>query len=212
MTVAPERTVQTAAEAGQGRRRERDAERPTRLIDVADMVSRTLPDHRVEILGGQLVVSPPADGPHGEALTDLMAPLLAAELHRGQTRVIQGIGLWLPTGDDDHAVPDLAIVDDDYREHLVAYGCYQPAVFRMVVEITSTNWRDDLERKTAAYASAGVPVYVVGDRRHREVVVLTAPKDGEYRTRTVHRPGESFVLPESIGAKVEVETDALLRE
>ncbi len=197
MTVAPERSVQVAAEG------------TMRLIDVAEVVHQLLPGHRSEILEGQLIVNPPADFPHGKALTDLT--LAFAVLHQGETQVVQGAGLWLPTGDDDHLVPDLAVVDNDAEEHGVAYKCLEPSVFRMVVEITSTNWRDDLYRKPGAYAAAGVPVYVIGDREHREVILLTEPKGGEYRSRSVARPGESFTLPESIGAKVEVEADAFLR-
>ncbi|NLU70244.1 hypothetical protein [Streptomyces sp. HNM0574] len=52
-------------------------------------------------------------------------------------------------------------------------------------------------------------MYAIRERRHREVVVLTDPQDSEYRTRPVHKPGET--LPESIGAHVEWDTDALLR-
>jgi Uma2 family endonuclease len=181
-----------------------------RLIDLAEEAHELLPGHRSEILGGQLIVNPPASATHQASLTDLTLAL--AVLHRGETRLIQGLGMWLPTGDEDHAVPDLAVVEEGYRDHLVAYRCYEPSVFRMVVEITSTNWRDDVDRKPGYYAAAGVPVYVIGDRKHREVVVLTDPRGGEYRTRAFYKPGESFVLPESIGAKVEVEADAFLRE
>lgn len=198
VTVAPERPCQPAPE-----------EQAAHLIDIAELAAQRLPGHKVEILGGRLIVTPAADGPHGEGLTS--TTLAMASLHSGETRVIQAIGLWLPTGDDDHAVPDLAVVDADYREHEIKYKCYDPAVFRLVLEVTSSNWRDDLDIKPAAYAHAGVPVYVIGDRQHDEVVVLTDPQAGEYRTRSVHKPGESFVLPESLGARVELETDALLR-
>ncbi|MFB7762571.1 Uma2 family endonuclease [Streptomyces xiamenensis] len=126
-------------------------------------------------------------------------------------RVAQAIGLWLPTGREDHAAPDPAVVDDDYQDHLLGHNCYRPSVFRMVVEITSSDWRDDLERERAAYTEAQVPVYVIGDRKHGRVLVLTDPVGGEYRTQSVYRPGESLVLPESIGAKTEIEADLLLK-
>jgi Uma2 family endonuclease len=80
----------------------------------------------------------------------------------------------------------------------------------MVVEITSTNHTSDTIDKPLAYAAAGVPIYLIGDRKRREVVLLSEPKNGEYRTRAVYRPGELFPLPESMGAKVELETDILL--
>lgn len=93
-------------------------------------------------------------------------------------RVAQAIGLWLPTGREGHAAPDPAVVDDDYQDHLVGHNCYRPSVFRMVVEITSSDWRDDLERERAAYTEAQVPVYVIGDRKHGRVLVLTDPVGG----------------------------------
>jgi Uma2 family endonuclease len=188
--------------------RSAEQEQQGNLLDIAELVYRNFPGHQAEIFEGQLTVSPPVDGPHGECLTNLTAALFA--LHRGRTRILQNVGLWLPTGDDDHVVPDLAVVDADYRDHEAVYKCYAPVVFRLVVEITAGNWRTDVDRKPALYARAGVPVYVIGDRRHGEVVVLTDPRDGEYRTRSVHKPGESFALPESIGAVVELDTDALL--
>ncbi|MER5968612.1 Uma2 family endonuclease [Streptomyces sp. NPDC002055] len=197
MTLAPERPATQAPETAG-------------LIDIAELVFQNFPGHRAEILGGQLTVTPPADGPHGESLTAIMAPLMACGLHRDETRIIQAIGIWLPTGDDDYAVPDLAVVDADYRDHHAQYNCYDPAVFRLVLEITSSNRSDDLLKKPGAYAHAGVPVYVIGDRRAREVVVLTDPRGDEYRSRSLYRPGETFKLPASVGAVVELEVDAVL--
>jgi len=31
-----------------------------------------------------------------------------------ETEVLQGIGLWLPSGPEDYAIPDLALVDSDF--------------------------------------------------------------------------------------------------
>ncbi|MGW2372541.1 MULTISPECIES: hypothetical protein [Kitasatospora] len=38
---------------------------------------------------------------------------------------------------------------------------------------------------------------------------MTDPQDGEYREQVVHRPGEWFTLPESIGAVVTMNVDDL---
>lgn len=180
------------------------------LIDTAEMLAQALPGQRVEIFGGQLTVTPPPDGAHAESLTAVMLPLLTAGLHTGETRVLQSVGLWLPTGDDDHAVPDLSIVDADYGDHDIKYNCLDAAVFRLVLEITSSNWRTDLFTKPDFYAAAGVPVYVIGDREHQEVIVHAEPHHGTYRTRSVYDKDQEFVLPESIGAKVELCAEALL--
>ncbi|OEV03388.1 Uma2 family endonuclease [Streptomyces oceani] len=199
MTIAPERPRSAATE-----------ETGTRLMDLADAAAQAMPGSTVEVLGGQLIVTPGPDGPHGESLTALMEPLMAAKLHRGETRVIQNLGLWLPTGDDDHAVPDLAVVDADYREHEVRYKCYDPAPFRLIVEITSSNWREDLDRKPRAYAEAGVPGYVIGDRQHERVIVYSDPHDGTYRTRSDYKPGETVTLPAVLGIEVTLAAGALL--
>src|ERR1043165_8478717 len=87
------------------------------LIAEANRIMDRLPGYRVEIIGGQIIVSPPPDGPHGVALTDLMLPLMAAGLHGVTSKVVQGIGLWLPTGTEDYAVPDLSLVDADFTDH-----------------------------------------------------------------------------------------------
>ncbi|MBH1935577.1 Uma2 family endonuclease [Streptomyces sp. AV19] len=180
------------------------------LLAMAEEISEKFPGHRVEILGGQVIVTPPADGPHGESLTDVMLPLIAAGVHGGESRVIQALGLWLPSGEDDYAIPDLSVVDADYQDHLIEYNSYDPAVFRMVLEVTSSNYRTDLRTKVALYAEAGIPVYVIVDRKHQRVHVLTDPHNGEYE-HTVHAPGSTFTLPLSIGAEVKLSVDILLR-
>ncbi|WP_405020363.1 Uma2 family endonuclease [Kitasatospora sp. NBC_00070] len=188
------------------------AEQHPTLLEVADRMSDELIGYRVEIIGGQITATPPADGPHGVSLTDLVLALGAAGLHGEASKVIQAVGLWLPDGPSDYAIPDLAVVDADYLDHGVAFHCYDPAIFRMVLEVTSSNLSDDLKRKPAAYAGAGIPVYVMVDRKNEKVMVLTDPSDGEYRVHAVHHRGQSFTLPESIGATVTLSVDGVLGE
>lgn len=88
------------------------------------------PGYRVEIIGGQLLVSPPRDGPHADALTELMLSFVSAGLHGTESRLLQGIGLWLPTVAEDYAIPDLSLVDADYKDHLTENSCYDPMCFR----------------------------------------------------------------------------------
>ncbi|MFG2823245.1 Uma2 family endonuclease [Kitasatospora sp. NPDC048365] len=188
---------------------EQPAEQPT-LLEAADMISSQLVGHRVEIIGSEITVTPPASGSHADVLTEIMLSLAAAGLHGEHSRVLQAVGLWFPEGPFDYAIPDLAVVDADFRDHLVEYNCLDPAVFRMVLEVTSSNLGDDLKKKPAAYASAGVPVYVIVDRKNRRVLVLTEPRDGEYRVQAPYRPGQSFELPESVGARVVLSVDSVL--
>ncbi|MGW5970222.1 Uma2 family endonuclease [Streptomyces sp. NPDC055186] len=184
-------------------------ERP--LIAEANRLMERIPGYRVEIIGGQLLVTPPPDGPHARALTKLMRPFIAAGLDDGETEVLQGIGLWLPTDTEDYAVPDLSLVDADFDDHLVENNSYEPVCFRLVLEVTSSNWKNDLKTKVAAYAEAGVPVYVVVDRKHQRLHVLTDPAGNEYATHRFHSPGQQVTLPDSIGAKVTLDVTEILR-
>ncbi|WP_327675924.1 Uma2 family endonuclease [Kitasatospora sp. NBC_00458] len=180
------------------------------LLEVAELISDQFTGYRVEIIGSQITVTPPPDMQHGRSLTRLMRRLFAAGLDGEETEVFQNVGIWLPDGPSDFAVPDLAILDANSDDHLVEHNCYDPVVFRLVVEVTSSNLGDDLKKKPAAYASAGVPVYVIVDRTNQRVMVLTDPQGGDYRVHAVHHPGQSFTLPESIGAPVTLSVDDVL--
>ncbi|WSK70292.1 Uma2 family endonuclease [Streptomyces sp. NBC_01276] len=57
-------------------------------------------------------------------------------------------------------------------------------MFRLIVEVTSSNWSDDLGSKVDCYAQADVPFYVIADRRHDEVVACREPRNGTYRHRS----------------------------
>ncbi|MFE3400181.1 MULTISPECIES: Uma2 family endonuclease [Streptomyces] len=184
---------------------------PETLLETANRLTEQLPGHRVEIIGGLVTVAPPPDGPHADALTTLMVPFLSAGLHGEESRVLQGIGLWLPGGPEDYAILDLTIVDSDYNERLVANNSYDPACFRLVLEVTSGNYQNDLRHKVTAYAQAKVPVYVIVDRKHGRVHVLTEPLPSGYDRHEVYAPGQQAPLPASIGAEVSLDVDEIVR-
>ncbi|MFJ6510569.1 Uma2 family endonuclease [Streptomyces sp. NPDC091406] len=184
---------------------------PETLLETANRLTEQLPGHRVEIIGGVITVAPPADGPHARALTKLMRPFISAGLDDGESEVLQGVGLWLPGGPQDFAIPDLAIVDADFDDHLIKNNSYDPACFRLVLEVTSGNYQNDLRNKVTAYAQAKIPVYVIVDRKHSRVHVLTEPLPAGYDRHEVYAPGQQAPLPASIGAEVSLDVEELVR-
>ncbi|SCF94765.1 Uma2 family endonuclease [Streptomyces sp. Ncost-T10-10d] len=184
---------------------------PESQLDVANRLMEQHPGYRVEIIGGVITVAPPPDGPHARALTKLMRPFIAAGLDDGETEVLQGIGLWLPGGPEDYVIPDLSLVDADFDDHMLENNCYDPAVFRLVVEVTSSNYNNDLRAKVTAYAEAKIPVYVIVDRKHGRVHVLTEPLADGYDSHQVYAPGQQVTLPASIGAEVTLDVADLLK-
>ncbi|MCX4995497.1 Uma2 family endonuclease [Streptomyces longwoodensis] len=177
---------------------------------IADEVMEGHPGYRVEIVGGNLLVSFPPVAPHARVLTKLMRSFIDAGLDDGDTEVLQSVSVKLPTGAEDYLVPDLAIVDADIDGHHIGRNAYDPLCFRLVVEVTSRNWKDDLKTKAAAYAEAKVPVYVVVDRKHQRLHVLTEPDGGAYANHRVHAPGETVALPDVIGAEVALDVQGIV--
>ncbi|MFF4644652.1 Uma2 family endonuclease [Streptomyces sp. NPDC001389] len=182
----------------------------TTIAEAADRLSKELPRHRVEILQGRLTVTPPADGEHALTLSWLTERFFEAGAREAGLRYLQGIGIWLPTGPDDYAIPDFALVSKDFLDFKGRNNCYSPEVFRLIVEVTSSNWADDLGSKVDSYAKAGIPFYVIADRRHDEVVVCRDPRNGTYRLRTSHKRGTSITVPEYVGVTLELPVDLLL--
>jgi Uma2 family endonuclease len=181
------------------------------LIAEANRLMDRNPGYRVEIIGGLIVVSPPPNGAHARALSRLRRPFVAAGLDGDETEVLEGLGLWLPAGAEDYAIPDLVVVDADFEDHLVENNCYDPIAFRFVLEVTSSNYQNDLRAKVTAYAQAKIPVYVIVDRKHQRLHVLTDPTGDTYETHRVHAPGEIVALPDSIGAKVTLDVAEILK-
>lgn len=184
---------------------------PETLLETANRLTEQLPGHRVEIIGGVITVAPPADGPHARALTKLMRPFISAGLDDGESEVLQGVGIWLPGSPQDFAIPDLTIVDADFDEHPRENNSYDPACFRLVLEVTSGNYQNDLRNKVVAYAQAKIPVYVIVDRKHGRVHVLTEPLPGGYDRHEVYAPGQEAPLPASIGAELSLDVDEIVR-
>lgn len=139
-----------------------------------------------------------------------MAACLRAGIDRSEAEVLQKIAVWLPTGPEDYAVPDLSVVDADIDAHMVENNCYDPSCFRMVLEVTSENADLDLRHKVRTYAAAAIPVYVIVDRKHQRLHVLTNPAGDTYENHRPHAPGEIVTLPDSIGAKVTLDVAEIL--
>ncbi|MGW6705697.1 Uma2 family endonuclease [Streptomyces sp. NPDC054956] len=182
----------------------------TTIPEAADRLSKDFPRYRVEILQGRLTATPPADGRHARTLTRLTAAFHEAGAEKAGLEPLQGIGIRLPTGEDDYAVPDFSLVEQDLLDHKVTKNRYRPDAFRMILEITSSNWADDTGTKVESYARADVPVYVIADRHHDEVVIHTDPHGASYRLRRTFKRGTTLPLPDYLGVTVELPVDMLL--
>lgn len=94
--------------------------------------------------------------------------------------------------------------------HFVQKNCYAPHVFRMVLEVTSSNWADDTAFKAESYAEAGIPVHLIADRRHDEVLLYVGPVGGKYPAPVRYKRGQTVPVPESVGITLDLSVDTLL--
>ena len=179
-------------------------------MEAETWLTRELEGYRGEILYGRLTATPWADGAHQLALTHVARRFFKAEARQAGLECLLGIGLWLPTGPDDFAVPDLSIVETDFLDTCVQHNCYASRAFRLVLEVTAGNWSDDLCTKVECYAQAGIPAYLIADRKHDEVLLYQDPADGKYPDPVRYKRGQTVPVPESVGVTLELSVDTLL--
>jgi hypothetical protein len=176
---------------------------------------------RVEIIGGEIVVSPGPTFGHAGIIGDI-------QFVYDEARVLNRAYAWRPVQNADFNleriaegyIPDLVIMGAEaYRDARKAKAKFlTPKQVALAVEVTS-KWNADDDRepgprrerrsKWNGYALVGVPFYLLIDRDPRELTVTlyTEPDTdfGTYRNSHEWRFGETVSLPEPF--TVEIPTD-----
>jgi Uma2 family endonuclease len=179
-----------------------------------------LPDRffRVEVIGGEIVVSPAPALEHGGIAHDIAEKVVEARL--GGLGVpwksIQGTGMDLVSIRDAY-IPDLMILDAEIlREARQAGVRYLvPDQIELVIEVTSPSNAND-DRKPAVlrteptkwngYARAEIPYYLLVDRDPKvaRTTLFSIPDEGTgaYLHEDSWAFGETIVLPDPIGLEI----------
>jgi Uma2 family endonuclease len=168
-----------------------------RLIDIG--VFR--PDERLELLGGELVVSEPQNSAHHTAI-GLVDDALRAILPGGWLVRTQGP---IELDDESEPEPDIAVTPGDRR----SYSRRHPSRPVLVVEVAESRLAFDREHKGSLYARARLEDYWIlnlVDRvlevYRRPVADPAAPFGWRYASRTIVT-AEAFVEPLAVpGARV----------
>jgi Uma2 family endonuclease len=151
-----------------------------------------------EYYGGCLVIMPPATKKHQQIIKRLER-LVDAVLPAG-AEALQSLG-WSPRGVEEHLIPDLTVFRDDSDDDVFA------DVPLLVVEVLSTNRRDDLVGKVQRYAAWGAPSYWIIDPRDHQVVTMELV-DGLYVETGRFTSGQATLRYGEV--EVPVDIDALL--
>ncbi|MEU4874849.1 Uma2 family endonuclease [Streptomyces sp. NPDC021608] len=149
---------------------------------------------KVEIIEGIVTVSPVPAYRHN---------VIAARIQRrlysvipGNWEIFQTLAIAVPSR-LGMLLPDLVVAP--VQEHTEADTHIPAALAELVVEVTSkSNARHDRISKPAAYASAGIPFYLLVDRWAPEGASATLygePKGDVYRLLSTAKFGEALKLP-----------------
>ncbi|EDY45468.1 Uma2 family endonuclease [Streptomyces sp. SPB074] len=160
----------------------------------------------LEFLGGKIGVKAVPDGDHDVIVMWLLRRCIQA---RPELDLFVERGLRVESYRGGRARPDGTLAPVG---HFAGHGEWaEPDGALMVVEVTShdgdTDRRDRTE-KPAAYAEAGIPLYLLIDRDSCESVVHSEPEGGKYRTIHSYPFGAGFSLP---GLGIDLATEDLRR-
>jgi Uma2 family endonuclease len=188
----------------------REPSTPANLLLKDFLAFETREGYRVELINGEIVVSPPPDGGHEDIVGLITEQVI--EHSKLRMRLAGNKGLILgteETGGDYRVIPDLTIAPAERRLFRGAPPWMHVAGVTMVVEVTSA--RPDLDRgsKRLGYAIAGVPFYLLVDRERGHVTLFSGPLEDDYARYVAVAFGEKLELPESFAFALDTAEFAL---
>ncbi|WP_165966752.1 Uma2 family endonuclease [Actinomadura sp. 7K507] len=189
--------------------------------ELADVLDLPHDGTRVELIGGEIVVSPGPDYAHNVIVRTINEEFLAAKLRDPAFpwRCVQTQDLNLSDIHDGY-IPDLCVLsnDNDRRAMTAQLKKVLPEHLELVLEVTSPSTAPDDRRpgmrrggpsKWNGYARVGIPFYLLVDRDPKEArtTLFTEPDTatGEYRAAVSWEFGEPVKLPDPFG--LEIPTD-----
>lgn len=152
------------------------------------------PDDRTELIEGEIVDMPPIGSEHAFMVTLLTERLLRAAGESAVVRVQQPVR-FMPRSEPQ---PDFALV----RRTIDAYRHAHPVAkdVLLLIEVSESTLRYDLEVKARLYATHGIPEYWVVDLVNRRIVRHRAPGRAGY-AQCDHVASGGLPLP-TLGAEL----------
>ena len=166
-------------------------------------------DTRYELVRGVLVPMPTATAAH-ELLISFLAAMMMRFIAAHNLPYVVRVNAGVQTEEDTSRLPDIAVYDRHDWERLLKQG--GPAVLRLgepmrlVVEVTSENWKDDYYDKRAEYEQRRIPEYWIVDGRRKQVVALYLAEDATTYQEQVLKPGDVLASRVLAGLTLPVET------
>lgn len=147
------------------------------------------PGWRVEIIQGELVVSPAPAPAHGYIVEIIRTAIQGSlpETHAAY-EAIEAVG---PEG--DAFIPDVSVWPR--AELRGRRKPLKPDLCTVAVEVTSPKQSKHDYDKARPYAASSIPVFLVVDTERQSCVVFSEPQGGEYREKHELPFGKPVTLP-----------------
>jgi Uma2 family endonuclease len=144
---------------------------------------------RAELIDGEIIVTPPPDGEHEEAVAAIAEHFYRSSCLR--VRVSGTKGLEVPGG---RFIPDGTVAEVGHFRGAPPWA--PPDGVLLVFEVTSSHPAKDRDAKRRGYAAAGIPCYLLVDRDEAKVTLFTDPEGEDYTAIKQVAFGKSLDLPE----------------
>jgi len=134
--------------------------------------------YRAELIDGEIFLTPPPDGNHqviiGEIIKQVIfkATKMTFSGHKGlivPDRGVVGAG---------RVIPDITFLPSRILRGALPW--MEPTGVAMVVEVTLSQPARDRDEKRVAYATAGIPLYLLVDREFGLITLFSDPASGDY--------------------------------
>jgi len=154
------------------------------------------PDKRVELINGIVHEMPPQDSWHSGTIQAAQEELRRVFTEGSHLRIQMPLALDLWSEPD----PDLAVVSGHWRDYLSEH----PTTAALVVEVSASSVRLDREEKRLLYATAEIPEYWILYVKTKQLEVMREPRDGDYRSRVILKPGDTVTPLAAPSASIRV--------
>ncbi|MCM2512789.1 Uma2 family endonuclease [Streptomyces griseoincarnatus] len=151
---------------------------------------------RAELIDGEIVLTPPPDGDHEDALARIVTQVIRRS--RTDMDFSGNKGLKLKGGGacpKNHVIPDGTFAPTELRLYRGADPWMPCDGVAMVVEVTSTKPQADREAKRRCYALGGIPLYLLVDRETSSITLFGDPEGDEFREHRTRPLGKPLTLP-----------------
>jgi Uma2 family endonuclease len=169
----------------------------------------TPPGYKAELIEGVISVTPPPEARHEKNFSKVVVQVIRKS--KTEMDVSANRGLELPhlgAGPMNHCIPDAVFAPEELDLFGKGGPWMAPDGVAMVVEVTSRDAENDRVKKRRSYAAGGIPLYLLIDRDHRNVVLYSDPAmddvtGDDYKSSTSVFFGKPVPLPDPFGFELD---------